>query len=116
MARILVSLFFLVADFHNIQSGQSNGCASFDSISGIFETIRIIPICSSAAADVTRCVAELSAPDEMSALIRPTYLHYNSYYGVVLVRIATASAIALERLHGKVSVDSVACHLHHDSD
>ena len=30
----------------------------------------------------------------MSALIQPSHLHYNSYYGVVLEWIATASAIA----------------------
>ena len=48
----------------------------------IFETIRIIPnVAARLPADVTRCVAELSAPDEMSALIRPTHLHYNSYLG-----------------------------------
>ena len=33
------------------------------------------------AADVTRCVAHVSAPpDEMSALIRRSHFHYDSYY------------------------------------
>jgi len=29
-------------------------------------------------ANVTRCVAQLSAPDEMSALIQPCHLHHDS--------------------------------------
>jgi hypothetical protein len=67
--------------FRNIQRGHSNRCASFDSISGIFETTRIIPnVAARLPADVTRSVAQLSAPDEMSALIQPSYLHHDSYY------------------------------------
>jgi len=45
----------------------------------IFETIRIIPsVAARLPADVTRCVAQLSAPDEMSTLIQPSYLHHDS--------------------------------------
>jgi hypothetical protein len=46
---------------------------------GIFATIRIIPnVAARPPADVTRCVAQLSAPDEMSALVQPSHLHYDS--------------------------------------
>jgi hypothetical protein len=66
--------------FRNMQRGHSNGCASFDSIYGIFETLRIIAnVAARLPAVVTRWVAELSAPDEMSTLIQPSYLHYDSY-------------------------------------
>ena len=66
---------------------------------GIFETIRIIPnVAARLPADLTGCVAELSASDEMSALIQPSHLYYNSYYGVVSEWIATASAIAVREV------------------
>src|SRR5437867_2565315 len=61
-----------------MQRGQSKACASFDSIAGIFETRRIIPnVAARLPADVTRCAAELSATDEMSALIY-RHLHHDS--------------------------------------
>ena len=54
------------------------------------------------AADVTRCVAQLSALDEMSALIRPTHLHYNSYQQPAeqrfgMLRVPHASTSSAER-------------------
>jgi len=65
-----------------MQRGQSNGRASFDSIPALFETIRIIPnVAARPPADVTKCGAQLSAPDEMSALIQSTHLHHDSYMG-----------------------------------
>ena len=73
-----------------MQRGQSNGCASCDSIPPTFETIRIIPnVAARPAADVTRCFARVSAHDEMSTLIEPSHLHHDSYYGS-----AKASAVA----------------------
>src|SRR4030095_3025830 len=67
--------------FSNMQRGQSNGCASCDSIPPTFETMRIIPnVAGRLPADVTRCIAQLSAYDEISALIRPTYVHHSSSY------------------------------------
>jgi hypothetical protein len=63
------------------------------------------------AADVTRCVAHVSAPpDEMSALIRPSHFHYDSYYVAQKVRLPR-----LRRLHGKARRTLLACHLHNDS-
>src|SRR5437870_13148736 len=76
-----------------MQSDQSNECASFDWLSGILALYKDHSKCrSSLPADVTRYVAQLSAPDEMSAPIPPTHLHNNSYK-VVLDRIATPSGV-----------------------
>jgi len=59
---------------------------------GIFETIRIIPnVAARLPADVTRCVAQFSAPDEMSALIH-RHLHHDSYYCTVQECNVKASA------------------------
>jgi hypothetical protein len=49
-------------------------------MSGVFENIGITPnVAPRLPADVTRWVVELSAPDEMSTLIQPGHLHYDSY-------------------------------------
>ena len=51
------------------------------------------------AADVTRCVAQVSAPpDEMSALIRRSHFHYDSYYIAQKLRLSQ-----LRRLEGNAS-------------
>ena len=67
-----------VAEF-DMQRGQSNGCARLDSISGSLK-LRIIPnVAARLAVDVTRCVVELSAPDEMSTLNQLIHLHNDSH-------------------------------------
>ena len=51
------------------------------------------------AADVTRCVAQVSAPpDEMSALIRRSHFHYDCYFIAQKLRLSR-----LRRLDGNAS-------------
>ena len=74
---LLVNTF--VADFVYAKRSEQRLCQlRFDT--PIFETIRIISnVAARLPPDVTRCIAQLSAYDEISALIRPTHLHHSSY-------------------------------------
>jgi hypothetical protein len=78
---VVSSLFFvnaLVADF-DMQSVRAKDVPVAMRYPECPETIGIVSNAARLAADVTRCVADFSAPDEMSALIWPTRLHHNSY-------------------------------------
>ena len=64
-----------------MQRGQSNGCASFDSLSGIVETLRSSQCCSLAGSrcDEMCCRAIDTCRNVGSALLRSKNLHNKSY-------------------------------------
>src|SRR4029434_2419027 len=73
------SINTFVADFLICKPSQSNGCASFDSISGTFETTWIIQWCRSPARGCNRHGAQLSASSaEMSAINLGGHLRHDS--------------------------------------